>query len=498
MTVPVIIVGGGIAGLSAASTLAKNGVKSIILDREETFLGGRLSGKPSISFSYQGKEYQFPSEHAVHGIWDQYHNFRELFAENNINIEYYESTEEGWIHSRKGRIREANVGSAIRRGFIPAPFHYLNLFLRYNFWKMLNIFDILSLPFVLFTLILAVGIDPLEEDQPLEDLVLSDLMKYWGPGVKAFMLGLAKNGLAAGPDDVPLSGFLAFLRFYTILGKNRWRFSYLSDPAGEVLIKPLSSELKKKGVEIHLSESVSSIAESEKGWEVKTNLSEYCADYLIIATDEQNARKLLSRTSLKKEKGVKTLVFRIWYSVSPNTKAEGGILSGDLMLDNYFWLNKIYDTYHQWEIETGGCVFEGHIYGPLDVVSQPDAVLAAKSIQEVERAFPILKGKRVHVDVQKNVDSHTLFAVGTTESHPTIDAVGNKVFLCGDWVRFNHPSLFLERATVSGIMAANFVLKELQYPEKQIIPTDPPEKLVSWIQKLIRIGRKIKLNGKKY
>ena len=42
--VDVIIIGGGIAGLSAALHLAERGLKPLILEADEKFIGGRLAG----------------------------------------------------------------------------------------------------------------------------------------------------------------------------------------------------------------------------------------------------------------------------------------------------------------------------------------------------------------------------------------------------------------------------------------------------------------------
>ena len=53
-------------------------------------------------------------------------------------------------------------------------------------------------------------------------------------------LWLMRNGLSAHPEEVPVSGFLAFLRFYTVMRRDSWVFDYLSGPGGTCIAAPLA------------------------------------------------------------------------------------------------------------------------------------------------------------------------------------------------------------------------------------------------------------------
>lgn len=73
--VHVVVVGGGIAGMSAAATLAARGVRVTLVERANT-LGGKLAGWP---ITVGGVE--VPMEHGFHGFFRQYYTLRELLAE---------------------------------------------------------------------------------------------------------------------------------------------------------------------------------------------------------------------------------------------------------------------------------------------------------------------------------------------------------------------------------------------------------------------------------
>ena len=114
----VIIIGGGIAGLTAALHLAERGLKPLILEADERE-GGRLSGKEKISI----KGWQFPSEHGVHGIWSSYVNFRYMLKRHDVVSQYIPARDEQWIYRVGNSVRRVPIGNMIRNSIIPAPFH---------------------------------------------------------------------------------------------------------------------------------------------------------------------------------------------------------------------------------------------------------------------------------------------------------------------------------------------------------------------------------------
>ena len=186
-----IIIGGGVAGLTAALHLAERGLKPLIIEADER-IGGRLSGKEEI----QIKDWRFPSEHGVHGIWSSYLNLKSMLRRHEIISELVRARDEQWIYKAGNSIRRAPIGSAIRNSVIPAPFHYIQLFLSPRFWGMLTLRDLFSIFNVWSVLVMALGIDPFVENQPLEGHTFGGALKKWGPAFRSLFFGLTRNGLA--------------------------------------------------------------------------------------------------------------------------------------------------------------------------------------------------------------------------------------------------------------------------------------------------------------
>lgn len=488
-----IIIGGGIAGLSAALHLAERGLHPLVLEADPTYLGGRLAGGETVEVN----GYQFRLEHGVHGIWSQYRNLQAMLARHNLRPVLVPAEEETWIYRSGGFLGRADVGSAIRHSVFPPPLHYLELFLHPRFLWMLDVRDWVSLFRTWAGLVMAIGIDPFAESQPMEGLTLGQMTRKWSPALRAFFLGLARNGLSSHPDEVPISGFIAFLRFYTLLRRDAWVFSYLPENGGTSICEPLGDRVRQLGGSIRLGTRVTRVAREGSEWLVTWKSAEgqesARAAQVILATDSQNAKNILNESFGESDlffpRSLSNAIVRLWFDAKPRRGAEAGILTGEFTLHNFFWLDQLYNPFRRWARETGGSALEAHIYGPDEVLAQPDAALLAQAIQDVQAAWPELRGHRIFAHIQRNPAAHTLPAVGPEEKHLGTVTPWDGLFCAGDWVRHPAPAFFLERACLTGIEAANAVLDTRGLEPWPTLPYLPPEPFAAWIEHLMQRGR---------
>jgi len=379
----------------------------------------------------------------------------------------------------------------------------------------------LTLLEVWYGLVLALGVDPLREDQPLEDQWLSDLVDHWGPGLRAFMMGLTRNGLSGTPAEIPLSGYVSFMRFYTLLRRDAWEFSYLPGDGGTAVIDPLAKRIEELGGSIQLGAAIDRIeyhaadvlkpasppairedADREQPaaqWIAHSSIGSFGARSIILATDAQHARSILCASddtrataeTLYFPRSLPTAIVRLWYEVQPKSKVEAGIITGEVIVDNYFWLNRLQDQYARWSKATGGSAIEVHIYGPPELLEKPDAVLLARAANDVQSAFPELRGHLIHQHLQRNAPLHTLFGLGRAEQHLSTVTPWPEVYCCGDWVRRPEPAFFIERACLTGIAAANAVLQSRGLQPWTLLDYPKPEPFAGWLEKLMHRGRRI-------
>ncbi len=491
---PVLVVGAGLAGLTAALHLAERGVRPLVLEADPDHAGGRLKAGETITLEHGGRVWHFAGEHGVHAVWSPYRNLQAMLVRHAMRPVFVPAQEETWLLLTPRRVKRAPIGSAIRESWIPAPLHYLGLFARPRFWAMLSPRDVLAMLWVLPTLFAALAIDPLAEDQPLQGMSLGDVTRTWSPNLTALFAGLSRNALPAHPDLIPASGFIAFLRFYTLARRDAWAFSYFPTDAYRALIVPLVERLREHGGELRLGACVEDLERAGEGWRVRWReggeaRSATCGE-LVLAVDAPAAEKLLQGSpatapeaaGLRLPGGWPTAVVRLWFDRASRPGAEAGLFTGETALDNFFWLDRIYDDYIRWARATGGSAIESHIYGPPELLEEPDVVLLAHAVRDVLRVWPELRGHQVQSSVTRNPATHTLLRAGRPEEHLGVVTPWPRLFCCGDWVRDPNPAMFMERATITGIKAANAVLKLHDRPDWPLLPAPPPEALAQWVE----------------
>lgn len=495
---PVIVVGGGLAGLTAALHLAERGLCPLLLEADQHF-GGRVGGGPVVELDHGGRRWAFPAEHGMHGVWGQYHNLRAMLDRHGIAAERVPAQHEDWVHREGGRTRRAEAGSMVRRSPVPAPLHYIGLLARPRFIAMLTPYDWIGLPRIVGSLYTALAYDPLVEPAPLAARTLAELFERWPYRLRAFMTALMRNGLAAEPDEVPLSGALAFLRFYTLLRRDSWAFDYLPDDADRALVAPLVAAISALGGEPLNRSYVDRLEPVPGGWRVhwqRADGGRNVADaaHVVIALDAPAARRLLTASPATAEAaaaltwpvGLANAVVRLWFDTAPRGRAESGVCSGDFTIDNFFWLHRIQRGCAAWHAATGGSLVEAHIYGPPAVLDLDDMALQALAVSDIVHAYPELRGHLLHATVQRNPPTQTRFETGADARYPGVESPWPAISLCGDWLRYPHPALFLERACITGIAAANRVGAALGCEPHPIIPPSPPEPLAGLLERGLR------------
>ncbi|MBN2305681.1 MAG: NAD(P)-binding protein, partial [Anaerolineae bacterium] len=410
---PVVIIGAGLAGLSAAVHLAARDVPPLVLELATTWPGGRLSGGPPHSFEHGGRTWTFDSESGAHALWGGYDNMRAML-DRFIEIDLHQSVGEEWINRWGNRVRYIEAGTRVRRSWFPAPFHYLNLIFNPHFWATVSPWDILSIPGYLTSLFMTTGFDPIREGVELDGLTIDDYFRFWTPNLRATFRGLGHSLLAAHSDYISLSAFIAAIRFYTLLRRDTWQLGYLPANAHDCLIGPLVERVESGGGMVMLGTRALSLRRNGEYWDVRVEdqklggTRSLTAAAVILATEPPAARAILeagpdtaeAAATIRFPDAVDSATARLWFDAPPRDGAPGGMFTGDFTIDNFFWLERLHSEFADWR-EAGGSCIEVHFYSRAEFFEQSDQVFLVTATSEVLRAFPELRGHFVHGAIRR-------------------------------------------------------------------------------------------------
>lgn len=495
---PIVIIGGGLAGLTAAVHLAQRGIAPLVLEADSRWIGGRLAGGDPHMFEYQGRTWSFAPDYGMHALWGNYDNMRAML-QRFTDTRLIPSVGEEWINRWGREVRVIEAGLAIRFSWIPAPFHYLQLLFLPHFWRTIIPLDFLSLPGYLFSMLWATGYDPIKEQSALDGLNMKEFFRGWTPNLRASFTGLGINLLAAPPETISLSAFIAALRFYTVLRRDSWQMHYLPANSHHSIIQPLKEKITTSGGQVSPGATAQRIERKDNHWRIivedsqRGGLRSLEAVNIILAVDAPAAERLLcaspdtapAATQLKFPPALRNVVIRMWFNASPREGTVGGMFTGDFVPDNFFWLHRMASDHAAWHEATGGSSIEVHVYGSEDLLNLPDRNLLILAVDDIQRAFPELKGHFIHGEVQRNSRTHTQFRVPTSNSLH-VNTPWQNIYACGDWIGYPSPSLWMERATVTGIAAANHVLEAHELEPYPVLVPKHPERLASVLGLLVR------------
>jgi len=501
-TIPVIIIGAGLAGLSAGAILADKGIPPLIIEADALWPGGRLSGEEPVLIEHEGRTWAFQGDHGVHALWGNYVNMRALL-ERYADPNFQPSIGEEWINRWGRNVTMMEAGNAIRSRWIPAPFHYLQLLFNPQIWGSIRPWDFLSLPGFLASILLTLGVDPLKEKIAWDGLMLDEYFRGWSPNLRTTFEGLAANLLAAPREEISLTGFIAAMRFYTMLRRDSWRLTYFPADGHTSIVMPLLKSIEEREGMLMGGLTAVELQRIENGWRIIVDDStrggrgSLYAEHVILAVDPPGAQHILCNgadTAAEAEKiifpdSVRSIAMRLWFRKAPRPGSIGGMMTGDFTPDNFFWLHRLYDDYIEWHEATGGSALELHYY-ENEVMEMPEAALIVDAVTEVQRAFPELKGSFMQASVRRNSKNHPKFRIPTEESL-FVDTPWEKVYAAADWIGYDTPSMWMERSTITAIAAANHVLEAYNLEPYPILQPPQPEITARVIGAGVRAGRKV-------
>jgi isorenieratene synthase len=455
----VVVVGGGIAGTSAAVVLAERGIPVVICEAAGR-LGGRLGAHPH---TLPDGTVQWV-DHGFHGFFRQYYNWRRILRRIGTGpgpllhpLGSYPVISKRWPGEEFGRLPPA------------PPLSILALTIRS---PSLRLRDLLRADHAAGLSLL--GFDAGQTYAHLDQVSAEELLAALRLPERALVMLFNVFAHSFFNDAASMSAaeLVAMFHFYFLanpegLGMDAPHADYQS-----AIWAPLRRYLEQRGAQVETGTPVTAIDRDPAGyWRLRTGIgATLTADEVLLATDAAAAARILaaspSATSVdprlaavagRPRTGPPYAVARYWLDgdVRPE-RARFTSIADPGVLDSVTLYHRLEAGARSWHERTGGSVVELHAYAcPPGVAA---AELGAAMLAELGSLWPETRGLN-QVDRHCHVGTDAAgFPPGGHATTPGVRTAVPGLTLAGDWVTAPFPCALMERAAATGIGAANTIL----------------------------------------
>ena len=450
----VIVVGAGLAGLAAASSLTAAGAKVLILERKP-FVGGR-----AYSYQHPSLQEEIDCQHVLLGCCT---NLIDLCTKSGVadRIRWYDE------------LTFLQPGNALRTrlkpGGMPAPFHTSFDFLRA---PMLSLKD---------KVVIGRGLMEFLQDYPQDD---SESFAAW----------LKRTGQTEGAIkhlwEPVIVGALndSFENCSTKYAGQVFHESFLKSAEGGRLGIPtlplsqfyglVAEQCVLQGAELRLSQSVTALEHENGRWLVKTSEGDFAADNVVLATNFHQKFGLLPQlqNAVSHFKNAPITTIHLWFD-REITELDHAVLL-DTGIQWLFHKSRI----RRWAKEQGSYC-ELVISASFEQLHETRDAIFANALRELALFFPavndailvksgILKEARATFSVTPGLDAH----------RPSQQTEQPGLFIAGDWTATGWPST-MEGAVRSGRLAAEAVASSAGQATQFLASEPAAAGLMKWIAK---------------
>jgi len=456
----VAVIGGGVAGMSAACALAEAGFQVRLVERRG-YLGGRAS-----SYMHPGLgEVIDNCQHVLFGCCTNLQGFyKRIGVAERIH----------WT-SEMTMIEPGGRRSVLGQSFLPAPLHGLPKLMTAHAFSLA---DKLALGRAFGALMKPVPADSTES--------LGDWLKrnrQTRGAVERFWRLVIASALNAEIDEIAMPYAAKVIRELFMNSAFAGSMGMSTAPLSELYAR-VTPYLEACGGSVLLNTNVEGADWDEETlqWTVRTRTGEMLSDFVVVALPFEGMAKLLP--NLPPAEGADALAGQIerlehWPICSVHLWFDREIteLEHAVLLDR-----EIHWLYNQSVLQgRGGNYIELVVSATRAFAALPRDEAIAQALEELAEFFPMVKEAKVEkVALVKEVLATFGVPPGIDASRPAAVSPWPNLFIAGDWARTGWPST-MESAARSGHLAAEAVCSAIWTPRSFLEADLKPQGLMRWI-----------------
>ncbi|WP_422746935.1 FAD-dependent oxidoreductase [Mycobacterium sp. WMMD1722] len=477
-----VVVGGGIAGISAAVVLAERGVRVTVLEAAH-HLGGRLGAWPEAM--PDGTEQIV--EHGFHAFFRHYYTWRSILRRADPQLSFLAPVPSYPVISQIWPDEDLSG--------LPAapPLNLLTLALRS---KSLGRRDLMKADPATGHALLAYDrattyaeYDYLDAATFLDRFGMSDR-------TRSMLFEAFARSFFCNQGELSAAELIAMFHYYFLGNPEGIGFDVPDTDYATAIWQPLQRHLERHGATIATGTPVSGVEPEGRGWRVRTAHGQFDTANVVLAVDPgalsrlmadspatAAAAPLLARRCESLRVAPPFAVSRLWFDrdVAPHRAAFSAV-SGQPNLDSIAVYSRLERPSAEWARATGGSIVELHSYScRLGDVSEAAAALRA----ELAALWPETADAAIWHRHDRMEATAPAFPPGSAGSRPGVRTDARGLRLAGDFIELPYLSGLMERSAMSGVLAANDVLAELDVAAEPIVGV-PQRGLLAGLPRLPR------------
>ncbi len=463
----VVVVGGGIAGLTAALGLAERGLRVTLLERGER-LGGRVASWPVTLADGSASQ----MSRGFHAFFRQYYNLRTVLRRTDPTLERLRPLEDyplvragGGADSFAGipRTPPWNLVAFVAR----SPSFDLPGLRGVDVEQALGLLDV-DFPATFSEL------DGVSAAEVLDRLRFPEEARH-------LALEVFARSFFAEPSEFSGAELLAMFHLYFVGSAEGLLFDVPRDDFDSTLWGPLGAHLHGLGVAVHVGREVTTVLDGAGGRLAVHHRTAaggdtgqvVDADAVVLALDPVGLREVVAgsprlggtdeagRAWREQVAGVRSApafaVWRLWLDGRVRADRPPFLgTSGHGPLDNISVLERLEDHATAWSDAHGGSVVELHAYALPEGTDETD--LRARMLDALHRVYPETSGRAVVHEEWLVERDCVLVGLEPWTSRPGVATPDPRLVLAGDAVRCDLPVALMERAATTGWLAADRLL----------------------------------------
>ena len=456
----IAVIGGGIAGVAAATVLAEHGASVVLFEREAQ-LGGRVRGWPDQLSDGSG----FTMERGFHAFFRNYYNLRALLRRVDPGLTLLEPLEDYPLLGPNGH-HESYAGLPRQ-----TPLNLLALIAR---TRTLGIRDLPAIPS--WPTLAMLAYDESATFSEFDGISAGEFLDSlnFPVGARRMLFDIFAHSFFNPERVMSAAEMIRLFHVYFTGNPEGLVFDVLRVPFADVWCR-FEALLHRNGADVRLATAVTAIGDAAAGGvRVKTAAGDDEFASVVLACEVPGLQALsragsgrigaaLSDVASRVGTTAPFAVWRLWLDrpTAPG-RAPFAAVGGLGRLDNISLYHLFQDDGRAFSARTGGSVVELHAYA-LEGMDAPDAEaqLRAELHATLEELYPEIAGATVLDERWILAADCPAFEVGAWQSRPTTTTTDPRLVLAGDHVRLPVPAALMEGAATSGFLAANSLLRYL-------------------------------------